>query len=105
METNRHPADRLAEVREEIENLKAKEKFLRAILLRNERDRRGEEWRAWPQEHSRQRLDAVAAKNHLGDLLDPFYVTSTFTTLRLVKVIGSAANGFPARDIQMGAGQ
>ena len=50
----------------------------------------------------------MAAKNHLGDLLDPFYVTSTFTTLRLVKVIGSAANGFPATrliDIQMGAGQ
>jgi hypothetical protein len=82
---NRHPADQLAEVRAEIENLKAREKVLRTFLLENEKDRRGE-----------QRLDSAAAKNHLGELLDPFFVTSTFTTVRLIRVIGSVANGFPS---------
>jgi hypothetical protein len=81
---NRHPADQLAEVRRDLEDLKAKEKFLRALLLET-RDFRGEEWRAHPQELSQQRLDSVAAKQRYGELLEPFQVTQTYTVLKLVR--------------------
>jgi hypothetical protein len=91
---NLHPADQLAEVRKDLEDLKAKEKFLRTLLLETG-DFRGEEWRAHPQERSQQRLDSVAAKQRYGELLEPFQVTQTYTILRLVRVIGSQKNGFP----------
>lgn len=87
---NRHPADQPAEVRRDLEDLKAKEKFLRALLLET-RDFQGEEWRAHPQELSQQRLDSVAAKQRYGELLEPFQVTQTYTVLKLVRVIGTAA--------------
>jgi hypothetical protein len=93
---NRHPADQLAEVRRDLEDLKAKEKFLRTLLLQTG-DFRGEEWRAHPQERSQQRLDSVAARQRYGELLEPFQVTQTYTILRLVRVIGTVANGFPVR--------
>jgi hypothetical protein len=93
---NLHPADQLAEVRRDLEDLKAKEKFLRTLLLETG-DFRGEEWRAHPQQRSQQRLDSVAAKQRYGELLEPFQVTQTYTVLKLVRVIGTVANGFPAR--------
>jgi hypothetical protein len=99
---NRHPADLLAEVRKELEALKAQEKLLRALLLETG-DFRGEEWRAHPQERSQRRLDGVAAKQRYGALLEPFHVTQTFTVLKLVRVIGSLKNGFPAPRSHVGA--
>jgi hypothetical protein len=93
---NRHPADQLAEVRKDLEDLKAKEKFLRTLLLET-RNFRGEEWRAHPQEYSQQRLDTAAVRRRYGELLDPFLVTQTYTALKLVRVIGTVANGFPER--------
>ena len=50
-----------------------------------------------PQQRSQQRLDSVAAKQRYGELLEPFQVTQTYTVLKLVRVIGTVANGFPAR--------
>jgi hypothetical protein len=40
---------------------------------------------------------SVAAKQRYGELLEPFHVTQTYTVLKLVRMIGTAANGFPAR--------
>jgi len=43
---NRHPADRLAEVRSEIRQLEAEEEQLRAYLLEHPQDRTGQEYTA-----------------------------------------------------------
>jgi hypothetical protein len=51
---NRHPADQLADVRKDLEDLRIKERFLRTLLLETG-DFRGEEWRAHPEERSQQR--------------------------------------------------
>jgi hypothetical protein len=85
----------LAEVRKELEDLKAKERFLRTLLLET-RDFRGEDWRAHPREYSQQRLDTVAARRQYSELLQPFHITQTYTVLKLVRVIGSSKNGFPS---------
>ena len=58
---------------------------------------------AHPQERSQLRLDSVAAKQRYGALLEPFHVTQTFTVLKLVRVIGSLKNGFPAPRSHVGA--
>ena len=43
---NRHPADRLADIRSEIRQLEAEEEQLRAYLLEHPQDRTGQEYTA-----------------------------------------------------------
>lgn len=55
LNTNRHPADQLAQVRREIDLLQQQERLLRQRLIDGE-DRTGDEYRAEVSEHARRKL-------------------------------------------------
>jgi hypothetical protein len=57
---NRHPADRLADVRSEIKRLEAEEEKLRAYLLEHPQDRTGQEHVAIVGSQSRKCVDLSA---------------------------------------------
>jgi hypothetical protein len=57
---NRHPADRLADVRSEIKRLETEEAELRAYLLEHPKDRAGQEHVAIVGSQSRKRVDLSA---------------------------------------------
>src|SRR5262245_26399609 len=75
--TNRHPADQLAEIRSTIRNLEEREAILRAELLADGANRRGDEWEAVIKVRKIERLDVPAARRALGTrLLQPFLRSS-----------------------------
>jgi hypothetical protein len=63
---NRHPADRLADVRSEIKRLEAEEAKLRAYLLEHPQDRAGEEHIAIIGSQSRKRVDLKGLADEVG---------------------------------------
>jgi hypothetical protein len=63
---NRHPADRLADVRSELKRLKAEEVELRAYLLEHPSDRTGQEHVAVIGSQSRKRVDLRALADEVG---------------------------------------
>src|SRR6516165_2864970 len=72
METsNRHPADRLADVRQEIKRLGQEEQELRAYLLEHPHDRAGAEHIATIGEQRRSRIDLKALADEVGHSIVP----------------------------------
>jgi hypothetical protein len=63
---NRHPADRLADVRSEIKRLEVEEAKLRAYLLEHPQDRTGEEHVAIIGSQSRRRVDLKCLADEVG---------------------------------------
>ena len=81
---NRHPADRLADVRSEIKSLEAEEVTLRAYLLEHPEDRTGEEHFAIVGSQSRRRVDLKALADEVGaSILARFTTFGTAMTVRL----------------------
>jgi hypothetical protein len=83
--SNRHPADQLAEVREQIRELQAKEDGLRKMLLSGG-DLVGDDYAASIQTQSHSRLDTVKARRHFGDLLAPFMLKREVVQVKLRRV-------------------
>jgi len=81
---NRHPADRLADVRSEIKRLGAEEERLRAYLLEHPQDRTGEEHIAVVGSQSRKRVDLKGLADEVGaSILQRF---TTFGTAMIVRL-------------------
>jgi hypothetical protein len=81
---NRHPADRLADVRAELKRLEAEEERLRAYLLEHPQDRTGEEHIAVIGSQSRKRVDLKALADEIGaSLLGRFTTFGTAMVVRL----------------------
>jgi hypothetical protein len=84
MMQNRHPADRLADVRSEIKQLEAEERDLRAYLLEHPEDRAGQEHVAIVGSQSRKRVDLKALADEVGaSILARFTTFGTAMTVRL----------------------
>ena len=81
--SNRHPVDRLGEVRDQIRQLEDEEKELRATVLANPGDLAGAEYRANVRRHTQTKFDYTAARKALGRTLDPFTREITVTALRV----------------------
>jgi hypothetical protein len=95
LDTTRHPADELAEVRPMLAALKAREAELRQRLLAGD-DLRGDGWRAHIQIQSRERLDVVAVRQHFApNVLGPLVVKSSIPIVKLTRIIGRPELGFP----------
>jgi hypothetical protein len=83
-ERNRHPVDRLADVRQEIKRLEEEEQELRAYLLEHPYDRTGIEHIATIGEQRRSRVDLKALAHEVGrSLLQRF---THFTSCRTVRL-------------------
>jgi nitrogenase molybdenum-iron protein alpha/beta subunit len=81
---NRHPADRLADVRSEIKRLEAEEAQLRAYLLEHPADRTGEEHIAIIGSQSRRRVDLRGLADEIGaSILQRFTTFGTAMVVRL----------------------
>jgi hypothetical protein len=88
---NRHPADRLADVRRQIEGLEAEVDSLRAYLLEHPEDRQGDEHLASVGSFQRKHVNLAALEGEIGrDVLQ------RFTTLKPVAVVRLRAR---ARDV------
>jgi len=81
---NRHPADRLADVRSEIKRLEAEEATLRAYLLEHPQDRNGEEHTAVVGSQSRKRVDLKALADEVGHSIVAHF--TTFTTGMVIRL-------------------
>ena len=79
---NRHPVDRLADVRAEIKGLEAEEERLRAYLLEHPQDRIGEEHIAVIGSQSRKRVDLKALADEVGAS-----ILARFTTFRAAMIV------------------
>ena len=79
---NRHPADRLADVRSEIKRLGAEEVRLRAYLLEHPEDRTGEEHVAIVGSQSRKRVDLKALADEIGAS-----ILQRFTSFRSAMIV------------------
>ena len=79
---NRHPADRLADVRSEIKWLEAEEVKLRAYLLEHPQDRTGEEHVAVIGSQSHRRVDLKALADEIGAS-----ILARFTTFRSAMIV------------------
>ena len=100
---NRHPADRLADVRSEIKKVKAEEAKLRAYLLEHASDRTGEEHVAVVGSQSRKRVDLKALADEIGASVGP--------TIKPAPAVKSERPGTPnnisecARNVQRAGGR
>jgi hypothetical protein len=85
---NRHPADELADIRDQIAVLKTRETKLRNALLNAEQsDRIGEEWIAEITQWKSNRLDNAALKKHFGlEALQPFMRESVTNSIKLISI-------------------
>jgi hypothetical protein len=81
---NRHPVDRLADVRSEIKRLEEEERELRAYLLEHPQDRTGAEFLATIGEQRRSRVDLKALAGEIRhSLLQRFTRFASCRTVRL----------------------
>ena len=87
--SNRHPADKIADVRQQIGVLKKQEAGLRKILINaTKSDRVGDEWIANVSEQKKRLLDREALERHFGtDAIRPFMHDSVSTMLRVERRI------------------
>jgi len=81
---NRHPADRLADVRSEIKRLEAEEVRLRAYLLEHPQDRIGQEHVAVIGSQSRKRVDLKGLADEIGNSVMQRF--TTFGTAMIVRL-------------------
>jgi hypothetical protein len=79
---NRHPVDRLADVRVEIKRLETEEAKLRSYLLEHPQDRIGEEHVAVIGLQSRRRVDLKALADEVGAS-----ILARFTTFRSAMIV------------------
>jgi hypothetical protein len=80
---NRHPADELHDVRDDIKRLQDREAELRDILI-DGTSRIGVEFEAEIVEYTQRRLDTRAVIEHFGpDFLARFYRNLDYTSVRL----------------------
>jgi hypothetical protein len=99
---NRHPADRLADVRSEIKRLEVEEEGLRAYLLEHPSDRTGEERVGVVGSQSRKRVDLKALADEIGASVGP--------TIKPAPAVKSERPGTPnnigdcARNVQRAGG-
>ena len=63
---NRHPADRLADIRAELKRLESEEAGLRSYLLKHPHDRIGSEYVATVGEQCRRRIDLKRLADEIG---------------------------------------
>jgi hypothetical protein len=81
---NRHPADRLADVRSEIKRLEVEEVKLRAYLLEHPSDRTGLEYVAVIGSQDRKRVDLKGLADEVGaSILARFTTFRSAMTVRL----------------------
>jgi hypothetical protein len=81
---NRHPVDRLADIRSEISRLQDEEEGLRAYVLEHPDDREGAEYVASIRSQSRQRVDLKQLGDEIGaSLLEKFTTWRSFMTVHL----------------------
>jgi hypothetical protein len=85
---NRHPADEIADIRDQITALKTRETQLRdALLTAEQTDRIGDEWIAEITQHKSNRLDNDALKKHFGlEALQPFMRATVTKSIRLINI-------------------
>ena len=79
---NRHPADRLADVRSEIKRLEAEEERLRSYLLEHPQDRTGEGHVATVGSQNRKRVDLKGLADEIGAS-----VMARFTSFRAALIV------------------
>jgi hypothetical protein len=82
MQNNRHPVDRLADVRSEIKKLEAEEERLRAYLLEHPQDRTGEEHIAVVGSQNRKRVDLKGLADEIGAS-----IIARFTSFRAAMIV------------------
>ena len=82
--TNRHPADRLGDIRAEIRKLEEEERGLRAWILEHPEDRQGTDYIVSIASQSRKRVDLKALADEIGaSLLQRFTSYTSFLAVRL----------------------
>jgi hypothetical protein len=91
---NRHPVDRLADVRREIRRLEQERDVLRAYVLDHPEDRVGDDYSAIPFTQQRRRLDLVALELEVGR--DVIERCSNSLTVNQVRVRRRAENAITA---------
>ena len=83
---NRHPVDRLADVRTEIKKLEAAEAELRKKIIDGKHGLVGDQYLAEVRETVRETVDNALVRKHLGpDGIKPFLKTSTTQIVRLTE--------------------
>jgi hypothetical protein len=87
---NRHPVDRLADVRHEIKRLEQEEQGLRIYLLEHPHDRTGMEHIATIGEQRRSRVDLKALADEVGHSLLQRFIH--FTSCRTVRLRDRSSN-------------
>jgi hypothetical protein len=90
-ERNRHPADRLADVRQDIKRLEQEERELRAYLLEHPHDRTGIGHIATIGEQRRSRVDMKALADEIGHSIVQRF--THYTHCRLVRLRERLAPG------------
>lgn len=84
--SNRHPIDRLADVRSELRALEAIEAELRNEIVSGIHGLSGDQFLASVTESERESLDAVALRKHLGpEGVKPFLKKTTVRVLKLTE--------------------
>jgi len=84
--SNRHPIDRLADLRSEIKRLEAEEAELRKEILNGEHGLIGDQWIASVKVSDRESLDTALVRKHLGpEGVKPFLKVSTVQLLKLTE--------------------
>jgi hypothetical protein len=78
---NRHPADELADIREQIRQLRQREAELRGTLLGGRHDLVGDDYIVAVYDRLQRRIDLAAARQHFGEQLKPFEVEKQITLL------------------------
>jgi hypothetical protein len=87
MTTNRHPVDELADVREQIKKLEARERELRNIVLSRECSFVGDEYEAAVVMQRRSRLDTREIKRQLGlEALQRFMMSTEVAIVKLARL-------------------
>ena len=80
---DRHPADELADVRTQLQQLKQREAELQTLLLSGECGLAGDDYVAVISRHSTEQLDLKALRKHYGTALNPFMVDRQIDFIRL----------------------
>jgi hypothetical protein len=84
VDRNRHPADRLHEVREEIKALETERDTLRSYLMEHPQDLAGDEYQASVALYQRRFVDWAGLERAIGrDVLQQFTRLTPITVVRL----------------------
>jgi hypothetical protein len=83
-EGNRHPADRLADVRRQIEELEGEIETLRTYLMEHDEDRVGDEHVATVSTFQKKHVDLIALEREIGpEILQRFTRRKPISVVRL----------------------